>query len=55
MKENVLIQLGHLRSMGSVSVAIRRRELQVHGWVFMIETGEVLSYDATSKQFIPLE
>ena len=33
----------------------RRRELHVHGWVFMIETGEVLSYDATSKQFIPFE
>ncbi len=55
VKENVLIQLDHLRSMGAVSAAIRRRELQVHGWVFMIETGEVLAYDATSKQFIPVE
>ena len=55
VKENVLVQLDHLRSMGAVSAAIRRRELQVHGWVFMIETGEVLAYDATSKQFIPVE
>ena len=55
VKENVLIQLDHLRSMGSVSAAIRRRELQLHGWVFMIETGEVLAFDSTSKQFIPVD
>ncbi len=55
VKENVLLQLVHLRSMASVSAAIRRRELEVHGWIFMIETGEVLSYDVTSKQFIPVE
>lgn len=55
VKENVLIQLDHLRSKSSVSAAIRRRELQVHGWIFMIKTGEVLSYDATCKQFIPVE
>ena len=50
----MLIQLEHLRSMGSVSAAIRP-ELQVHGWVFMIETGDVLAFDSTSKQFIPVE
>lgn len=55
VKENVLIQLNHLRSLSSVSTAIRRGELQIHGWVFMIETGEVLVYDAASKQFIPVE
>jgi carbonic anhydrase len=55
VKENVLLQLDHLRSMGSVSGAIRRRQLEVHGWVFMIETGEVLAHDVTSKQFIPVD
>jgi carbonic anhydrase len=55
VKENVLLQLDHLRSIGSVSASIRQRELQVHGWVFIIETGEVLSYDVTSKRFIPVE
>ncbi len=55
VRENVLVQLEHLRSMRAVSAAIRRRELQVHGWVFMIETGEVLAFDSTSKQFIPVE
>jgi carbonic anhydrase len=55
VKENVLIQLNHLRSIGSVASALRRGELQVHGWVFMIETGEILAYDGPSKQYIPVE
>ena len=28
--------------------------LPVHGWVFMIETGEVLAYDTTSRQFVTI-
>jgi len=55
VKENVLVQLNHLRTLGSVALAIRSGNLQIHGWVFMIETGEVLAYDAVSKQFIPVE
>ena len=56
VKENVLIQLEHLRSIGSVSAALRRRDLQVHGWVTSwIEPARFSTYDATSKQFIPLE
>jgi carbonic anhydrase len=55
VKENVLVQLNHLRSLGSVAAAIRHGDLQVHGWVFMIETGEVLAYDAVTKQFTPVD
>jgi carbonic anhydrase len=55
VKENVLLQLNHLRSLGAVSSALRHGELQVHGWVFMIETGEVLAYDTTSRQFITVD
>jgi carbonic anhydrase len=55
VKENVLVQLNHLRTLSSVAAAIRRGSLQIHGWVFMIETGEVLAYDSTSKQFVPVE
>ena len=55
VKENVLLQLNHLRSTTAVSSAIRRGELQIHGWVFMIETGEVLAYDTTSRRYIAVE
>jgi carbonic anhydrase len=55
VKENVLVQLNHLKSTSAVSAAIRRGELQVHGWVFMIETGVVLAYDTISRQFITVE
>jgi carbonic anhydrase len=55
VKENVLVQLGHIRSMASVSAAVKRGELQTHGWVYLMDEGEVLSYDATSRQFIPAE
>jgi carbonic anhydrase len=54
-KENVLLQLEHLRGLSSVAVALKRGDVQLHGWVYLIESGEVLAYDSVSKQFSPLE
>jgi carbonic anhydrase len=37
-----------------VASRIRRGELNVHGWVYKIETGEVFAYDPSRGQFTRL-
>src|SRR5262249_17808159 len=54
-KENALVQLDHLRTLPSVAAALGARQLQLHAWVYYLETGEVHAYDAASKQYRSLE
>ncbi len=51
IRQNVLVQLDNLRTHPSVAVALSRRELQVHGWIYKLETGEVLAFDPELGQF----
>lgn len=53
-KMNVLAQLNNLRTIPIIRSKIALRRLQLHGWVYIIESGEVLAYDETNKQFLPL-
>jgi len=46
--------LEHLRSLPAVNRAIWKRELELHGWVYEIETGEVYVYDPIHEQFLPI-
>ncbi len=55
VEENVLVQLDHLRTHPSVAVGLSRNELNLYGWVYIIDTGEILSYDPTKQAFEPLE
>lgn len=52
IKENVLIQLANLRTHPSVVVRLRRGDLNLHGWVYSIESGKVWVYDANMGNFI---
>jgi carbonic anhydrase len=54
IKENVLVQLEHLRSLPVVAEAIENDNVKLHGWVYDIETGEVLTYNPQTGQFAPL-
>ena len=54
VEENVLVQLENLRTHPSVSAAMGKAGLKVHGWVYKIQTGEVFAYDAAQAQFLPL-
>jgi carbonic anhydrase len=54
VQENVLVQLEHLRTLPSVNRALWKRELELHGWVYEIETGEVYVYDPIHEQFLPI-
>ena len=53
-KENVLVQLNNLRTIPSISMKLAEQKLKLHGWIYMIESGEVLTYEKNTNQFEPL-
>lgn len=54
IKENVLVQLEHLRSHPVVDEGLRAGRLHLHGWVYHLESGEVTSFDPGLGQFKPI-
>ncbi|MDX1411659.1 MAG: carbonic anhydrase [Nitrospirales bacterium] len=52
IKENVLVQLEHLRTHPAVAKRLRKRDLKLHGWVYSIATGEVWLYDQDQGTFM---
>ncbi len=52
IRENVLVQLNHLRTHTAVATRLRRGDLRLHGWVYSIGTGEVWVYDEKKKDFV---
>jgi carbonic anhydrase len=55
VEENVLTQVEHLRTHPSVAVALARKQLTVHAWVYKFETGEVFSYRPAQGQYLPVQ
>jgi len=53
-RQNVLLQLQHLRTHPSVAVGLAQRTLTLHGWIYDIETGEVTCYDERCDDFRPV-
>ncbi|MBA3858973.1 MAG: carbonate dehydratase [Cyanobacteria bacterium PR.3.49] len=51
VQENVLVQLENLRTHPAVAAKISRGELNLHAWVYKIETGTVFYYDSKEGQF----
>ncbi|WP_115709552.1 carbonic anhydrase [Legionella sainthelensi] len=54
-KLNILTQLEHLKSYPIVAEKLARGELNLHGWLYEFEKGEVLVYEPQTKDFIPFE
>ena len=54
VEANVIVQLDHLRSHPSVADRLNAGRIKLHGWVYAIATGEVTSYDADRREFVPL-
>lgn len=50
-EENVLVQLEHLRTLPIVASRVSRGLINLHGWMYKIETGEVFAYDSNLRQF----
>ncbi|MEM9274144.1 MAG: carbonic anhydrase [Cyanobacteria bacterium P01_F01_bin.143] len=51
--ENVLIQIENLKTYPMVRAKIHQGKLQIYGWIYEIETGEVLAYDAKTHTYLP--
>lgn len=51
MQENVLVQLESLKTHPCIAAKMGRGELNLHGWTYKIETGEVFAYNEESGQF----
>ncbi|WNW12650.1 carbonic anhydrase [Pseudomonas sp. DTU_2021_1001937_2_SI_NGA_ILE_001] len=54
-QENVIAQLQHLRTHPSVASKLASGQLSIHGWVYSIETSEILAYDSQLDRFRPLD
>lgn len=51
VRENVLLQLEHLRSYDPVRNALRQGTLTLHGWVYHLETGLVEAHDPATGEW----
>lgn len=51
VQRNVLLQVEHLRTHPTVQERLDAGTLTLYGWVFDIETGDVLGYDAETESY----
>ncbi|MCG8353470.1 MAG: carbonic anhydrase [Chloroflexales bacterium] len=54
IEENVLVQIENLRTLPSVAARVARGDLNIYGWVYRFETGEVFAYEPDAQRFVPL-
>ena len=54
VERNVLQQIANLQTHPYVAARTAAGNLQLHGWVYAIESGNVLAYDASRNAFSPL-
>ena len=55
IEQNVLLQLTHLRSHPAVAAGLAQGTLSVHGWVYDIETGDVVVTDETTRTSVGVD
>lgn len=53
-KQNVVLQLNHLSTHPAVFRKLFNGEVQLHGWVYDIESGKIEVYDDETKGFVEL-
>jgi carbonic anhydrase len=54
IEENVLVQMQNLRTHPAVARGLACGQVRLHGWVYHIETGEVLAHEGRHHRFVPL-
>ena len=54
VSEHVLVQIENLQTHPSVAVKLQRGELTLHGWIYQMQTGEVLAYSSEDGRFTAL-
>ncbi|MNF13366.1 Carbonic anhydrase 1 [compost metagenome] len=51
----MVAQLNHLLTHPSVAARLASGQLFIHGWVYDIESCNIIAYDAESGRFLPLD
>ncbi|MFE4106769.1 carbonic anhydrase [Almyronema epifaneia] len=51
--ENVLTQIDNLRTYPVIRSKLHRGDLSIHAWIYNIENGELLAYDAERHAYVP--
>lgn len=54
-KENVLQQIQHLRTHPAVAAKIATGQVELHGWVYNIGSGDMLCYSSETGDFITMD
>ena len=54
VREHVLVQIENLQTHPAVAVKLQRGELQLHAWIYQMQTGEVHAYSTKDGGFAPL-
>ncbi|MNU46517.1 Carbonic anhydrase 1 [compost metagenome] len=54
VRENVIAQLANIQTHPSVRLAQEKGLLNLHGWVYDIETGSIDALDGSSRSFVSL-
>jgi carbonic anhydrase len=50
--ENIITQIENLKTYPIVRSRLHQGKLQIYGWVYEIETGQVLAFDPVSQNFV---
>jgi carbonic anhydrase len=51
-QENVLVQLENLRTHPSIAARLARNDLNLHAWMYKMETGTIFGYEPSQGQFV---
>ncbi len=55
LEQNVILQMQHLRTHPKVAMRLASGDIQLHGWVYDIKTGDVTAYDEKQDKFLPVD
>lgn len=54
IQENVLVQLANLRTHPAVAAKVASGEINLHGWVYQFESGDVFRFSPEEHHFVSL-
>jgi carbonic anhydrase len=55
IERNVLVQLENLTTHPAVASAIADGRLELHGWLYLLEHGQIREYVPNFRRFVPLD
>jgi carbonic anhydrase len=53
IRQNIVVQIRHLKTHPSVRKGLREKSLAIHGWIYDIETGGIVAWNPNSRKFVP--